>query len=76
MAHMKQAETGIWYLADDWHIDDVLNIRPDLTEDEALRVLEVLANDFDANNGINWDVIQYTADSLFPEPDDDEEEEA
>jgi hypothetical protein len=68
MAHMKQTETGIWYLTDDWHVEDILHIRPDLTEDEALRVLEVLADDFDANNGINWDVIQYTADSIFPEP--------
>jgi hypothetical protein len=75
MAHMKQTDTGIWYLADDWHIDDVLNIRPDLSEAEALKVLEVLADDFDANNGINWDVIQYTADRLYEEPDDDEEEE-
>jgi len=75
MAHMKQNDEGIWYLADDWHIADVLEIRPDLTEDEALRVLEVLADSFDANNGINWDVIQYTADSIYEEPDDDEDEE-
>ena len=74
MAHMKQTETGVWYLADDWHIEDVKNVRPDLDDDQCLDVLEALADDFDANNGINWEVIEYTADGIYPtteENDDD-----
>ena len=67
MAHMKQTETGQWYLADDWHIDDVQDVRPDLDDDQCIRVLEVIADSFDANYGINWDVIEYTANSLFPD---------
>lgn len=66
MAHMAQNEKGVWYLADDWHIEDVQSVRPDLDEDQALEVLGALEDNFDANNGINWDVIEYTADTLFP----------
>jgi hypothetical protein len=67
MAHMKQTEAGVWYLTDDWHIEDVQNVRPDLDDDQCIHVLEVIADSFDANNGINWDVIEYTANSLFPD---------
>ncbi len=74
MAHMKQTETGEWYLSDDWHIEDVQNVRPDLDEDQCIHVLEIMESNFDANEGINWDVIRYTADNLYPtteENDDD-----
>lgn len=74
MAHMKQTETGVWYLSDDWHIDDVREVRPDLDNDQCLEVLDAMADAFDANHGINWDVIWYTADGLYPttkENDDD-----
>jgi hypothetical protein len=74
MAHMKQTETGVWYLSDDWHIEDVQNVRPDLDEDQCIHVLEIMGSNFDANDGINWDVIRYTADNLYPtteENDDD-----
>jgi hypothetical protein len=64
---MKQTEAGVWYLTDDWHIEDVQNVRPDLDDDQCIHVLEVIADSFDANNGINWDVIEYTANSLFPD---------
>ena len=67
MAHMQQNETGQWYLADDWHVEDVLNVRPDLTEDQCIGVLQFLEDNFDANNGINWDVIEYAADYCFPD---------
>lgn len=72
MAHMAQTETGVWYLTDDWHIDDIKNVRPDLDDDQCIHVLEVMADDFDANNGINWDVIEYTAEQLFPDLEGDE----
>jgi hypothetical protein len=54
-------------LQDPWHVDDVLNQRPDLNEEEACIVLEHIANNFDANLGINWDVIDSAAANIFPE---------
>lgn len=71
MAHItKNQETGALYLADDWHIDDVLSVREDLTEDQAINVLEHLADNFDANDGINWEVIEAAADYLYPQEED------
>ena len=68
MAHMKlDEEKGIWYLADDWHIEDVQSVRADLDDDQAHEVLEAVADNFDANVGITWDVLEFWADELFPE---------
>jgi hypothetical protein len=36
-------------------------------------VLEIMAGDFDANNGINWVVIEYTADVLYPTEENDDD---
>ena len=58
-------ETGI--LVDEWHTDDVLNQRPDLDVDQASEIMEFIAHKFDANIGINWDVIDSAAHHLYPE---------
>jgi len=49
-----------------WHIADVLDVRPDLTRDQARQVLGVVEQHHDATIGINWDVLEATADTLFP----------
>ena len=49
-----------------WHIEDVQSIRPDLTDEQASIVLQRLKKSHDASVGINWDVIDCVADSLFP----------
>jgi hypothetical protein len=51
-----------------WQIEDVQSVRPDLSDDEANEVLGSLEDNHDANVGINWEVIEYAADNLFPEP--------
>ncbi len=56
-------------LQDPWCVDDVLQQRPDLTEDQACEVLGRLEDTFDANIGINWDVIDSCAEYLFPQKD-------
>jgi hypothetical protein len=63
---MAKTKEGVIYLADDWHIEDVQNVRPDLNDDQCADVLENLADSFDANDGINWDVIEAAAESLYP----------
>ena len=49
-----------------WSIEDVKNDRPDLTDEECLDVLHVAIDEHDANNGINWDVLQYHTNRLYP----------
>ena len=58
-------ETGT--LVDEWNVDDVQQQRPDLNNEQACEVLEFISRKFDAEIGINWDVIDCAADYLFPE---------
>lgn len=50
-----------------WAIEDILSIRPDLTDEQAIRVLEHADHKHDACIGISWDVLQIHAEHLFPE---------
>lgn len=52
----------------DWHINDIREQRPDLTDDQCREVLRNLEENHDANIGINWDVIDIAAGILYPEP--------
>lgn len=72
MAQMK-FKADAWYLSDDWSIEDVRNvidcrdIARDLTDEDCVRVLELVAEGFDANVGINWEVIEAALDSVISE---------
>ena len=59
-------ETGT--VVDEWCVDDVQQQqRPDLNWEQASDVLMSIAHKFDANIGITWDVIDFTAEHLYPE---------
>lgn len=49
-----------------WHIDDVLEINPQLTEAQARAVLAHVERNHDAEIGINWDVISAAIEALYP----------
>ncbi|MEL6113006.1 MAG: hypothetical protein AAFR20_09385 [Pseudomonadota bacterium] len=49
-----------------WHIKDVLEVRPDLTDEQARKVLHHAKDSHDANCGINWDTLEIAAHALFP----------
>jgi len=51
-----------------WHVDDVLDVREDLTREQAREVLHRVKAEHDANLGVNWEVIEYTADHYYPDP--------
>jgi len=57
-----------------WSIDDIIQERPYLTHEQAMKVLEEVSDSHDANYGVNWDTLRDTADSMFPKQDKDEEE--
>jgi hypothetical protein len=54
------------FVASLWHIDDVKEIRPDLTAEQSMQVLERCINKHDAEIGMNWLFIEAIADDLFP----------
>lgn len=49
-----------------WGVEDVFSVRPDLSKDQALRVLEQVKKLHDANIGVNWQFIGDIADTLYP----------
>ena len=50
-----------------WWIEDVLQQNDKLTDEQASKVLEAVRDNFDAEQGINWDTIDYWIDELYPE---------
>ncbi len=64
-------------IAAGWSIEDVQEIRPDLTDEQAWDVLQAVLRHHNATIGINWEVLQYHADKLFGDaPETDEGTEA
>jgi len=52
------------YLVRYWHIDDVFELAPYLSDDEARQVLAHVDETHDANVGINWGVLDIAVQSL------------
>ncbi|MFL5285239.1 MAG: hypothetical protein ACJ8AW_30750, partial [Rhodopila sp.] len=60
-----------------WCIEDVKEVRPDLTDEQAWQVLQQAKQEHDAGIGINWDVLKCHAQMLFGDvPKTDSQEEA
>jgi hypothetical protein len=57
-----------FHIAINWYISDVKQVRPDLTNDQAQAVLQCIRDNHDANEGVNWDVIEHTAQDMYPTP--------
>lgn len=56
------------WIANWWHIEDVKGcVDYDLTDDQAREVLRIADKTHDAENGINWTVLQTIADQLTGE---------
>ena len=51
-----------------WHIDDLEDIAPRLSRRQRQAVLACVKKDHDASIGINYDVLNYWANFLFPLP--------
>lgn len=50
-------------LVDTWTVHDVQSSFP-VSEEQALAVLEYVAKHYDANDGVNWDVLENAVKSL------------
>ena len=49
-----------------WCVDDVKNIRTDLSDDECMEVLSYQDRKHDASMGVSWDTLEWCANYLFP----------
>ena len=60
-----------------WSVEDVQEVRPDLTSHQAWEVLQEVERRKDAEIGINWMILEYVAEELFgPTPENEDSEEA
>jgi len=48
-----------------WSIEDVREVRPDLTDDQCWEALQAAKNQHDALVGLSWDTLRCVADDLF-----------
>ena len=59
------------YIHIKWHIDDVKatakNMNVSISDDDARAILEDIYHGHDANNGVNWEVIETYIDMHEPE---------
>jgi hypothetical protein len=48
-----------------WGIDDVKEVRPDLTDERAWEVLKIAKDGHDSSYGITWESLEWIAQDLF-----------
>lgn len=48
-----------------WSVEDVLEVRPELSEDQAMEVLLAVRDHHDATVGVSWVSLECWADDLF-----------
>jgi hypothetical protein len=58
-----------------WGTEDVKDVAPHLSDDQAQDVLHMVLRRHDATVGINWDVLETVADILYEAPEEEEIEE-
>tara|TARA_R110000822_G_scaffold225498_1_gene358256 strand:- start:549 stop:776 length:228 start_codon:yes stop_codon:yes gene_type:complete len=71
MAHLI-TENGKLIIRDDWHEEDIQGVAEDnhdttLTHEQMLKVMELLVKVFDANIGIDWEVIDSAIEQILEE---------
>ena len=54
---MKQNKDGSISVV--WNIEDVQSLDSDMSEEQSIEVLELALHNHDANEGINWTVLEY-----------------
>jgi hypothetical protein len=52
-----------------WSVEDVHELRPDLSKEQCREVLHYVEEHHNASIGITWDTIEDAAEGLFPAPD-------
>lgn len=66
-SHVCTKREDYTQVSDSWHIEDVKTLRNDLTDNQCREVLDSVIYDHDAEQGINWHVIEMVIDELFPQ---------
>jgi len=61
MAHLI-FENDKYILRDEWHVEDIIseaqNMECAITDEQAIQVMSLISHEYDANFGVNWDIVQ------------------
>ena len=57
-----------------WHVEDVQEVRPDLTTEQCCEVLRVAKQHHDSNGGSSWETIEAVARNIYGDEAEGEEE--
>ena len=65
-------EDGKLIIRDEWHESDIQSVAEDdydttLTSEQMLKVMELLVKSFDANIGIDWEIIGSAIEQILEE---------
>jgi len=69
----ESSTTGETYpvLRCDWHLEDIMfsceDEYPSMTKEQALRIMERIVHTHDANNGVNWGVVESATEAIMDE---------
>ena len=66
---MKQNKDGSISIT--WNIEDVQELEPKMSDEQAMEVLELALDNHDANVGINWGVLEFWISQVYKENDND-----
>jgi hypothetical protein len=67
MAQMYHGATGRgedYAIHTSWRVEDVRVLKPDISTEDAISVLNSALDTFDANDGITWETLQFFVDGL------------
>jgi hypothetical protein len=51
-----------------WSVQDVQQLHPDLSDEQAWQVLRDIEHNHDCNQGVTWDLIDWVASQMFSSP--------
>ena len=71
MAHLV-TENGKLIIRDEWHEEDIQSVAEDnhdttLTPEQMKKIMELIIKSFDANIGIDWEVIDSAIEQVLDE---------
>ena len=55
-----------------WQVEDVQSVREHITDEQAAEILDMVEAKHDANMGVNWEMLEFWADELYPKEDESE----
>jgi hypothetical protein len=62
---LDQLLAGRGEIALGWSVEDVQQVRPDLSDEQAWQVLQRVERKHDATLGVTWDTLEWAAEDLF-----------